>query len=784
MKHNPQVYDAFPALEPFYFQFEKEFNATCIPELFTLYWPTVPLTICATYLAVIFGGDYFMKSTGVKPLNLKWPLAMWNLFLSTFSFCGMVRMVPHMLMVITQNGYQESVCRHSKEIVGNNASGLWMFLFIASKLPELVDTVFIVLRQKPLILLHWYHHISVLCYCWQAYAEPAANGGYFGAMNFTVHCFMYGYYFLMAMKMKPAFFRPEYITFMQLAQMFGGIAVVSSSTYYKMHGESCSVSYFNLTAAGLMYASYFLLFFLFALNRYGGSAVTVLSICLSFVTIIHLAANVLSPLYTVLLLGGPAYLSGLFAFRWWGLKHVAGPAALPVLGSLWDPSLATKLLTFLMDTKRKYGEVFVMWMGATPTVVIMNAEVARKILKDQSKFKKGNDYATKFKPVFGNGLVTSAGEHHRKQRVAMNPLFTADRTDKFYDTFKKHAAATIEEFIKPKEGMPMNIIAFLENTTLRCIGEFAFSLDYSKVEPEVAKNITHFSSFGSNYVGESMVYGTPMPERGSFWLKFMPGLTKLYKLDKAIHKHLQTIIDDHRKKLGTPEEKADPVTAMLNLNISEEDLRFGMSTIVNAGHDTTTYTSAYSLYLLARHPEVQERVRATIQDLLKGKTLSDLTVKDMKDCPLLVATVKETLRMYASIPFLPRECTEDVELDLGEVDKKGKPKKLKLPKGTSVLMPIFLMHRDADKWNDSREFRPERHIVGHDQHESSKNYLPFSYGQRVCIGQTMAQLEVMLLLVMILSEYKVSVAPGFRPAIKAGISLVSGNGMCLVFEKL
>jgi len=277
-----------------------------------------------------------------------------------------------------------------------------------------------------------------------------------------------------------------------------------------------------------------------------------------------------------------------------------------------------------------------------------------------------------------------------------------------------------------------------------------------------------------------------MPDRGSFWLNFMPGLTKLYKLDKILHAHLQTVIDDHRAKLGTPQEMPDPVTAMLKLEpkISEEDLRYGMSTIVHAGHDTTTYTSAYSLYLLARHPEVQDRVRATIQDLLKGKSLKELTVKDMKDCTLLVATVKETLRMYASIPFLPRVATEDVELETGEVDRKGKAKTLKLPSGTSVLMPIFLMHRDADKWNDSREFRPERHILGHEQHESSKNYMPFSYGQRVCIGQTMAQLEVMLLLVMILSKYKISVSPGFRPAIKAGISLVSGNGMSLVFEKL
>jgi elongation of very long chain fatty acids protein 6 len=742
------------------------------------------VAICVAYMVGVFGTDYVFKSTGMKPFDLKWPLALWNLFLSTFSFCGMVRMVPHVLMTMYKNGYYNSVCMNTMQQYGGSASGFWIFLFIFSKIPELVDTVFIVLRQKPLILLHWYHHISVLCYCWQAYGSMAANGQYFGAMNYTVHCFMYGYYFLMAVKMKPNFFRPEYITFMQLAQMAGGIAVVVSSTYYKTKGDSCFVTYENLTAAGLMYASYFLLFFLFALNRYGGAAVTVLAVFMTIGVIAYLALNVLSPLYSVFLLGGPSYFTLLFIVRWNQVKHLPGPAALPLLGSLWDPSIVTQLLTFLMDTKKKYGDVFVMWVGSSPTVVIMNAVVARSILKDHKTFVKGADYATKFHPVFGNGLVTSNGEHHRKQRVAMNPLFTAERTDQFYDKFKAHAAATMKEFIEPKEGMPVNIISFLENTTLRCIGEFAFSMDYSKVDPKIASSITHMSSFGSNYVGESMVYGTPMPARGSFWLNFMPKLTKLYRLDKEVHDHLQTVLDDHRKKLGTKDEKRDPVTAMLKLNLSDEDLRFGMSTIVHAGHDTTTYTSAYCLYLLARHTEVQDRLRTVIQELMKGKTLNDLTVQDVKDCPLLVATVKESLRMYASIPFLPRECTEDIELDTGKVDRRGKSKMLKLKKGTNVLMPIFLMHRDSDKWTDSREFRPERHIVGHELFDSSKNYMPFSYGSRVCIGQTMAQLEVMLLLVMILGTYKVSVSPGFRPNIKAGISLVSGNGMSLVFDKL
>jgi hypothetical protein len=387
-----QVYDVFPVLEPLYFDFEKNFDSTCIPELYTLYWPTLPLAICAMYLTVIFGGDYLMKSVGMKPFDLKWPLAGWNLFLSVFSLMGMSRMVPHVMTRVYAHGYYDSVCEEAKFTFGNGVSGLWIFLFIFSKIPELVDTVFIVLRQKPLILLHWYHHISVLCYCWQAYGSMAANGQYFGAMNFTVHGVMYGYYFLMAVKMKPKALRPEYITILQLVQMMGGIAVVTSSTYYKKaYGSPCSVEDENLVAAGLMYASYFLLFFLFALNRYGGAAVTVLAIPLTIGVIAHLALNVLSPVTGCLLLGAPACFTAVFAARWWDLKHLAGPAALPVIGTPNNTAAKLKSTAYLESMQAAYGDVFVFWAGASPTVVVLSAKCQKDILSDSKTFKEGSD---------------------------------------------------------------------------------------------------------------------------------------------------------------------------------------------------------------------------------------------------------------------------------------------------------------------------------------------------------------------------------------------------------
>jgi len=255
----------FPILKYFYTDFEHNFDGTQGRDFFERYSAT-PIVLSILYVIVIFGGREVMKSR--KAFDLKKPLAMWNLFLSLFSFIGMLRIVPvlvHSLMTIS---YEDTVCRDPNPYYVNGASGLWIAFFCFSKTFELIDTMFIVLRKKPLLFLHWYHHITVLLYCWYSLIQRPATCVYFVAMNYTVHSIMYGYYFLMAMGKKSPI--PDWsITAIQIAQMIVGTIVVVSSAYYKIIAErSCSVENNNLIAGLLMYGSYFALFFHFALQRF------------------------------------------------------------------------------------------------------------------------------------------------------------------------------------------------------------------------------------------------------------------------------------------------------------------------------------------------------------------------------------------------------------------------------------------------------------------------------------------------------------------------------------
>ena len=133
-------------------------------------------------------------------------------------------------------------------------------MFIFSKIPELWDTFYIVARKRPLLFLHWYHHVTVLLYCWHSYATEAPQALYFVAMNYSVHGIMYGYYCLMALKMKPKWIPPVLITIAQLSQMVVGTSVQIFSMYlYFKGGETTNLNLANLTAGAVMYGSYFAL---------------------------------------------------------------------------------------------------------------------------------------------------------------------------------------------------------------------------------------------------------------------------------------------------------------------------------------------------------------------------------------------------------------------------------------------------------------------------------------------------------------------------------------------
>ena len=250
-----------------YFQFEQNYDT--IPGLeFAKKHPLAPIGIVACYLgACALGSAYMKKRTA---FDMRQFLSYWNLTLSAFSFIGMMRTVPHLIYNLRTMSLRENLCNESRTSFGTGATGLWVQLFIFSKIPELFDTFFIIARKKPLLFLHWYHHITVLLFCWHSYATEASTGLFFVAMNYSVHAIMYGYYYLMSIDSRPRWLNPAFITTCQISQMVVGTAlcVLSYGFLRDIEKDNCSVRTENVVAGGLMYGSYLYLFCEFAVKRF------------------------------------------------------------------------------------------------------------------------------------------------------------------------------------------------------------------------------------------------------------------------------------------------------------------------------------------------------------------------------------------------------------------------------------------------------------------------------------------------------------------------------------
>lgn len=264
-----QLFDAVPSLDSLYFQWEKDYDPLPGND-FVKANRSLPIVFTVIYCVSIVAGTRYMRDR--KPFDLRWSLAAWNLLLSLFSCWGMIRTVPHVAYNAANFSFDDLLCKPAATMYGCGATGLWVQLFIFSKVPELFDTLFIVLRKKKLVFLHWYHHLTVLLFCWHSYATESPSGLYFCAMNYTVHFVMYGYYFLMAAKILPKWFPAGLITIAQIGQMVIGVLItVASGVLYaapRSSGSTCDVKFENLVAGGVMYASYFALFMHFAWERY------------------------------------------------------------------------------------------------------------------------------------------------------------------------------------------------------------------------------------------------------------------------------------------------------------------------------------------------------------------------------------------------------------------------------------------------------------------------------------------------------------------------------------
>lgn len=239
-----------------------------------------------------------------------------------------------------------------------------------------------------------------------------------------------------------------------------------------------------------------------------------------------------------------------------------------------------------------------------------------------------------------------------------------------------------------------------------------------------------------------------------------------------LNKHYNEIIDSRIAKRKAGEDTPDDaLEAMLNDQQDRIHMRYQLNTLLGAGHDTIGFFGCYMAYCLAHNQHVQDKLKREISRVLGSRDV--ITAKDIDELKYTRMVMQETLRLYTVIPFINRTATTDVILN---------GSKKMIPKNTVVLVPLYLMNRDKETWENPGDFKPER-FEKIDGHTSAKHgYLPFCYGGRTCIGNNLALIEGTAMIALQMQKYRYFPVEGFKPDIIGGISLVSRNGVKVKIE--
>jgi len=199
--------------------------------------------------------------------------------------------------------------------------------------------------------------------------------------------------------------------------------------------------------------------------------------------------------------------------------------------------------------------------------------------------------------------------------------------------------------------------------------------------------------------------------------------------------------------------------------MTDTELRDNLLTFIVAGHETTALTLAWSLYLCAFDPDVQDRARAEIRAVLKDRKVADGA--DVPKLPYLRQIIDEALRLYPPGALVSR--TAQARDQLVGTD---------IYPGDTVILPIYALHRHAALWEAPDAFDPDRFA-----HKPQRYaYLPFGDGPRICIGASFAVQEAVIILATLLAQHRFTAVPGRDPKPVMILTLRPEGGVWLQAE--
>ncbi|XP_018304231.1 cytochrome P450 4C1-like isoform X1 [Mycetomoellerius zeteki] len=438
----------------------------------------------------------------------------------------------------------------------------------------------------------------------------------------------------------------------------------------------------------------------------------------------------------------------------------------PVIGSIFKLMRLSgyeriKLFLTLMENCKE--GIFIQYIGVTPYVNIFKPEYLEHIFPSTVNITKG-DFYDMLKPWLGNGLLTSTGKQWFHDRKLIGPTFHFSILDQFAVVVSEKAeilTKCLQKEIEKNSGKPVNIFPFIINAALDIICETAMGVDIhaQEVVTKYTSTVHLTSSLIMNRLLrpwhwiEWLFYSLPAGKQFKSALDILHGFTKEVISKRKIERqsqngHTELENEDDKFNIGKRKRQAF-LDLLLDQNakadtpLTDDELRAQVDTFMFEGHDTTAVAITWTLFLLGNNLEHQAKVHEELEEVF-GDSETPASVKELSQLKYLDGVIKETLRIFPSVPMISRKLTEDIKID-----------NYTLPKGVMITLAILLTHRNPTVWPDPMKFDPDRFLPENSKNRNPYAYVPFSAGPRNCIGQKFAQLEEKIVLTAILRKWRV-----------------------------
>ncbi|XP_073836497.1 cytochrome P450 4d8-like [Musca autumnalis] len=477
--------------------------------------------------------------------------------------------------------------------------------------------------------------------------------------------------------------------------------------------------------------------------------------------------------------------------------HIPGLPNYPILGcvGLAIKTKPEKLLETTYELIGKHGSILKAWVLDRLFICTTNIELYEQILAHPTEIRKSCLY-TNLKPWLGEGLLLSDAQKWHTRRKIITPTFHFTILEQFIEVFDRQSTVLLDCLSERADGKtPFDIMPYICSAATDIITETAMGVN---VNAQTNKNMPYTMAVKEMtsqsvwrciraYLNNEMVFSILHPFRK----------LRQNKLIKVMHKFTKSVIEERRqelkKKLKSKNASNDRDPHGLGIRkhmalldvllqattadgkpLSDEDIREEVDTVVFAGHDTTTTALSFTLYLISRHPEVQQRLLDEIYNIFGKNTVEPVTITKLNELKYMQCVIKESLRLYPPVPMIGREITEDFHYSHSVIGDGV------LPAGTQFIMFLFHGLRDPTVFQNSTEFIPDRQM---DSFITSPFIsVPFSAGPRNCIGQRFAMLEMKTVLCKILREYEL-LPIGLDIKLTLALILRSETGMQLGLKK-